>query len=58
MQKKSNNNIENLLIIDKSNTNYIWINLGWQNVERITRVSYQQLLIKSLSRSGELVFRD
>ncbi|MBD2625129.1 XisI protein [Trichormus variabilis] len=29
-------NIETFLIIDEEKCNYIWMNLGWQNGERIT----------------------
>ncbi len=35
-QKPSQEAIENFLITDEANGHYIWMNLGWQNGERIT----------------------
>ena len=35
-QKSPNPAIENFLITDEANGHYIWMNLGWQNKERIT----------------------
>lgn len=31
-----NPNVETFLIIDEAKAHYIWMNLGWQNEERIT----------------------
>jgi hypothetical protein len=35
-KKRPNPTIENFLITDEPNGHYIWMNLGWQNGERIT----------------------
>lgn len=32
----SNSEIETFLIVDESKAHYIWMNLGWQNGDRIT----------------------
>ncbi|MDZ8065504.1 MAG: XisI protein [Nostoc sp. DedQUE08] len=34
--RRSNRDIERFLIIDEPKGHYIWMNLGWQNGERIT----------------------
>ncbi len=44
-QKNPGKNIETFLIIDKSNTHYIWMNLGWQNGEIITGMTVYIRLI-------------
>lgn len=35
-KKRPHQTLESFLIIDESNGHYIWMNLGWQNGERIT----------------------
>ncbi|NEO65596.1 MAG: XisI protein [Moorea sp. SIO4G2] len=35
-QKRSQEAIENFMIADEANGHYIWMNLGWQNGEKIT----------------------
>ncbi|MBW4650603.1 MAG: XisI protein [Kastovskya adunca ATA6-11-RM4] len=34
--RRSDRDIETFLVADEPNNHYIWINLGWQNGERIT----------------------
>ncbi len=34
-----NSNIETFLIADETKAHYIWMNLGWQNGERITGIT-------------------
>ncbi|BAB75344.1 XisI protein [Anabaena sp. FACHB-709] len=34
--RRSNPDIETFLIVDESKAQYIWMNLGWQNGERVT----------------------
>lgn len=34
--RRPNQNIETFLIVDEPNGHYIWMNLGWENGERIT----------------------
>lgn len=37
--RRPDQNIETFLIVDKQNCHYIWMNLGWQNGERITGIT-------------------
>ena len=37
--RRPNPDIETVLIIDETKTHYIWMNLGWQNGERITGIT-------------------
>lgn len=34
--RRSNQDIETFLIVDEAKTHYIWMNLGWQNGDRVT----------------------
>jgi len=36
--RRPNQNIETFLIVDQPKGHYIWMNLGWQNGERITGI--------------------
>jgi len=37
--RHSNPDIETFLIVDEAKVHYIWMNLGWQNGERVTGVT-------------------
>ncbi|MGG6269584.1 XisI protein [Leptolyngbya sp. AN03gr2] len=43
-QRKSSNrhsdpNVETFLVVDEAKAHYIWMNLGWQNGDRITGIT-------------------
>lgn len=37
--RRPNGDIETFLIVDESKKHYIWMNLGWQNGDRITGIT-------------------
>jgi XisI protein len=38
-KNRPNPNLETFLIVDESNSHYIWMNLGWEKEERITDIT-------------------
>lgn len=39
LSRQANSEIETFLIVDESKAHYIWMNLGWQNGDRITAMT-------------------
>uniref|UniRef100_UPI000A6B79EE element excision factor XisI family protein n=1 Tax=Hassallia byssoidea TaxID=482630 RepID=UPI000A6B79EE len=37
--RRPNKDIETFLIVDESKKHYIWMNLGWENGDRITGIT-------------------